>query len=413
MKTRIAWVLVLSLSSLSCSHPSRNPAGLQEVREKPEWYRDEVATQTSGTWRPQGLKPENAEWIDIRGVGDSAWASGGAPQFGQKKAMISGFGRALAAVDPDQTLFRGDFSFINWESVVGVECQSIRRSVDFYFLSHPENIEQAFAHGFNLFSFANNHAQDCNLGKGGADSSLKSGPLMTAEQLEQISDRRADLAWHGVGSRVETPGVSEFTVNGKRVRVALAAIAILGWSIPNSASIDFNHEQDAISRARKIFKGVADSGGDLRVLSIHTQDASGNGRPEAGAFLLLKKLAEIFIKEYGGHIVFGEGPHTWGGVKIVTDRGGRKGVVFTSMGNFIHPGLGGGRDNYVARALFDPSNFSVREVQVVPFMNRGTTVEFYDSNAHLKDVNSNFDWVSMRQPLNGQKVPGWAARFTQ
>lgn len=61
-----------------------------------------------------------------------------------------------------------------------------------------------------------------------------------------------------------------------------------------------------------------------------------------------------FVEKYGGDIVFGSGPHVWKPVRVVRKENGTgKGVIFESLGNFLHPSLGAQSKNFIGRALFD------------------------------------------------------------
>jgi poly-gamma-glutamate synthesis protein (capsule biosynthesis protein) len=107
-------------------------------------------------------------------------------------------------------------------------------------------------------------------------------------------------------------------------------------------------------------------------------------------------VAESFIHSYNGNIVFGHGPHTKAGVKVVQRNDGRKGVIFTSLGNFLHPGLAPHYDNYVGRAVFDFETRQLRFVQVYPLGNTGDSVEFMKTS-EAKSPISNFTWKTGAQ----------------
>jgi poly-gamma-glutamate synthesis protein (capsule biosynthesis protein) len=85
------------------------------------------------------------------------------------------------------------------------------------------------------------------------------------------------------------------------------------------------------------------------------------------------------VKSYGGDVVFGEGPHVWKPVRVVRKGaafGGGTGVVFESLGNFLHPSLGAQAKNFIGRALFDLRTLKLRQVQVLPVANTGRDVKW-------------------------------------
>lgn len=402
-----------------CALPSWTPeripssAALLEVREAESWYLNRVRTSAS---LPSSTFVKSEATIDIRGVGDAAWTFPGGPGNRSATAVGKGFGNALHALDAKGQLFRGDLNFINWESVVGTHCEKIRQSVDFYFLSQPDSVNEAIERGFNLFGLANNHSQDCNFGKAFPDSESKHGPLMTAESFQTLAARSSrPISWHGVGAPRSDDDprfarITSFEIDGRTVRVAFAAIALLAWDIPNASTSLFTEPESERREIDEMLASLASADVDLRILSLHTQDASGS-RGEAGAFLYLKTVAERFVTEYDGDLVFGEGPHTWGGVRVFPKKSGRSGVVFTSLGNFIHQGLSVNADNYIARAILDGETYALKEIQVLPFKNRKTTLSFYPSDAKTKAPRSNFNWQKSTTTVNGETVSSFSAVF--
>ncbi len=409
-------LLFLSLFLLSAGTASAHlfDLGFLSVDEDERWYAERLQTDPEIVASPMGARPSDA-W-DIRGVGDTAWTKSGSPGNRSSIPETPAFGTALDQLDPTGNFLRGHFSFLNWESVIGEACDSIREQVDFYFLSHPDSIRQAFQRGFNLISVSNNHAQDCNLGRTAESLTARRGPEMSAEALQAISaSESSPLLWAGVNAPGESDPyqarVETFEIDGRRVRVALGAISVLSWAIPGVATVNYNEPDEAIRKYTRLLESLSTADADLRILSVHTQDASGHRRKEAAGFRLLKKIGEDFILKYRGDVVFGEGPHTWGGVRVIPREDGHRGVIFTSLGNFIHQGLGSNPDNYVARALFDRNSLQLTEVQVVPFSNHKTRVNFYSPSARPIAPMSNFEWKAFESPLGGKQVSGFSARF--
>ncbi len=386
-----------------------------EVVEPLSWYADKIATDATSAASPLGEPVRDR--LDVRGAGDTAWAYGATPSNGRPLPPPAKFDEAIDAVDPSGALFGGDLNFLNWESVVGERCDSIRSSVDFYFLSHPDSIRQAIGKGFNLFSLANNHAQDCNLGRTVLGGPSVPGPKMTAENFERITKESSrPFNWAGVtapatGEDPFTVRVVPFQIGGRSVRVAIGAVAALPWNIPSAATILTNGAPTEEAKIDLLVSRFRAAPADFRILSIHTQDSSGNGRPEGPAFKLLKHISERFIREGSGDVVFGEGPHTWGGVKVIPSTNGKRGVIFTSLGNFIHGGLRTDSDNYLARALFDRKTLRLREVQVHPFKSMQNSIELYSKASDTKEPNANFRWDVIASKVNGMTAVGYSARF--
>jgi hypothetical protein len=383
------------------------------VIENTIWYRPVVETSSQGLLG--SVDKSSFYGIDIRGAGDAAWAQAATPQTGGLKPIAPGFLTALKNSQSELSIFKGDLSFINLETVVAEYCLKKRMSVDYYFLTHPENINELFNAGFNLFGLANNHSQDCQLAQ--SSISLKSpkvhGPLATQASMERMEEglrsQGQSILWSGVGSvNPHHAKLQTFKIKGKIVRVAMASISIISWEIPNSSytgKIELKDDQ-IVQELLLSFDGL---GADINVLSIHTQDTSGNNRAEGFAVKKLKQLADEFVINHRGTIVFGHGPHTFAGVKVIKKRDGKFGAIFTSLGNFIHPGLSPGNDNYLGRALINPHTFSVEEVQVFPLINKRTYVDFYERESHLLGkLNTNFKLQSI---INEAGVLTLGAKF--
>lgn len=383
------------------------------VIEDTTWYGETVETTDSYQLRLDLNKLDIA--LDIRGTGDTAWTYSATPAYGRKKPRPAGFGDALKVYDPHGEIFTGDLSFTNIESVVGERCDKIRNEVSFYFLTHPESVSQAVDHGFNLLSFSNNHSQDCRSGRAFVKSDKKAGPLMTKEALEGIKPK-GQFIWNGVGEDFPKLSTKVMKIKGKEIQVTMGAISLLNWDIPYGQSFNYDEEgwEAKVTEYLKLFNDYSTG---LKILSIHTQDKSGYKKDEAAAFVALKKVAMEFVEQYDGDIVFGHGPHSWGGVKMVEKKNGKKGVIFTSLGNFIHYGLGAVPDNYIARAIFDIRNLRIKQVHVIPFLNNYKVpppekeedrpeepekifVNYYDvkdlknekTEELLKAVHANFPW---------------------
>ncbi|WP_181256626.1 CapA family protein [Merismopedia glauca] len=134
------------------------------------------------------------EFLDIRGVGDSAMAET------HQQPIKATFGQRLQQFDPTGKSYKGDLSFLNWETTVGTRCNRFWAALgpaSFAFISHPDNLIQAYQKGFNLIGLANNHARDCPQGDNKAN-----GALVSSQHLEKLTQTiGGGWLWHGVGTQ--------------------------------------------------------------------------------------------------------------------------------------------------------------------------------------------------------------------
>jgi poly-gamma-glutamate synthesis protein (capsule biosynthesis protein) len=312
---------------------------------------DETApASTRAALSLDGEAADNRAFLDIRGVGDAGWSE-------SKRPLPATFGEAL---DKFGTAYRGDLSFINWETVVGTRCDAWG-SASFYFLSHPDNLDQMYARGFNLIGLANNHARDCARGPN-AEGRPSSGELMTASFMRAKSEGKTWL-WGGVGEGDPTEVASQtFTVKGKRITVAMGS-GYFGSARSCANSVCANQVDTAM---RKVLATRA----DIRIFALHCMEV---GSPTyCGSELT--DAGQKFLR-LGGDVVFGHGPHVWRPVYVVRKDAGTStnasttGVMFQSLGNFAHPALSDQTKNLLGRALFDLDDLSLAQVQVVPVRN--------------------------------------------
>lgn len=300
--------------------------------------------------------------VDVRGVGDAAWS-----RTHQKDPLAAEYGKALDRFDASGKAYRGHVNYINWETVVGSRCETFDSvytpGKSYAFVSRKENLSQAMDRGYNLVGLSNNHSRDCT---------SPDGETMTAREVQGLGD--GAHAFHGVGlDRESKTKVEVVTIRaGSRdVRVAFGSIYIGGRrSCERSV---------CATDKRTLFENLRAARADLRIVAIHsmnnaTQDELVNAGIE-------------FVKVYGGDVVFGSGPHVWKPVRVVRKPDGKAGVVFESLGNFIHPNLAAQAKNYIGRALFDASTLSLAQVQVLPIQNTGSDVRF--SSANLGDLPMN------------------------
>jgi poly-gamma-glutamate synthesis protein (capsule biosynthesis protein) len=302
--------------------------------------------------------------LDVRGMGDSGWSN-----THEKTPIAADFGKALDRFDASGKGYRGDLSFINWETVVGTGCSEFASAYSpgksYAFVSRAENITQATERGFNLFGLSNNHARDC---LASADTPLHgevASAAMSAKNIEALGDEGALFA--GLASAAHADDfakarVRTFTVKGRKVRVAFGSMYMGRADCPRAA---------CSGDKRALFESMRDAQADVRILSLHSMGPS--DQDEA------VRAGSEFVKSYGGDVVFGEGPHVWKPVRVVrkgASFGGGTGVVFESLGNFLHPSLGGQAKNFIGRALFDLRTLKLRQVQVLPVANAGRDVKW-------------------------------------
>ncbi|MDH4468145.1 MAG: CapA family protein [Bacteriovoracaceae bacterium] len=369
------------------------------VIENAAWYSPQIPTNQN--YKYTNINKDDNPNLDIRGVGDSAWAQDTNPQNGSRSPANPNFNQSLINSNPSLLLFRGDLSFMNLETTIAEYCEKKRMSVDFYFISHPGMINQLAQAGFNVFGLANNHCQDCQMAKSLSYSTQSlHGPLATLESMnrkerELKENYNIDILWAGVNETTEKKNpfdvkLKKFFLKNKWITVAFGSVAVLSWDIMNAAIIKSEMiENDVL--VKKLMKNFDQQNADIKILSIHTQDSSGHMRSEGWAVKKLKKIAEDFINQHDGTVVFGHGPHTFAGVKAIKKKNNKIGVIFTSLGNFIHPGLQPGSDNLLGRALVNPDTFSVEEVNMIPLINRRTKVDFYSQIDQTKNkIHANF-----------------------
>ncbi|PSB03987.1 hypothetical protein [Merismopedia glauca] len=72
---------------------------------------------------------------------------------------------------------------------------------------------------------------------------------------------------------------------------------------------------------------------------------------------------------------------------------GKKGVLFESVGNFIHPALVPGSEHIIGRVLFDIKTLKVRQVQAIPINVNRIYVSF--GGANPSGLKSNLTWQSV------------------
>ena len=307
---------------------------------------------------------EASDLLDIRGMGDSGWAN-----THEKTPIAADFGKALDRFDATGKGYRGDLSFVNWETVVGTGCSQFasvyKPGLSYAFVSRTDNLVQANDRGFNLIGLSNNHARDC---LASADTSLTgevASAAMSAKNIEALGDRKwlfAGLASTAHEDDFAKARVRTFVVKGHPVRVAFGSMYMGRSECPRAA---------CAGDKRVLFESMRDAQADIRILSLHSMGPT--DQDEA------VRTGVEFVKSYNGDVVYGEGPHVWKPVRVVRKGsafGGGTGVVFESLGNFLHPSLGGQAKNFIGRALYDLRTLKLRQIQVLPVANAGHDVKW-------------------------------------
>lgn len=374
MRLRGIAVLLL-LSSSACAVDTAEDAGEAAEAESavvPIAQPDETA--------PESALPAQAldatELLDVRGVGDSGWSN-----THEKDALAAGFGDALDRFDASGTAYRGDLSFINWETVVGSRCDEFATVYSpgrsYAFVSRPENLVQASTRGFNLIGLSNNHSRDCYAAPDTALRGEAASSVMTSKNMEALGD--LPWIWAGISSTRDPSDASRarvrtFRIKDRDVRVAFASTYMGRAECPRAS---------CKGEKRRLLESLRDAPADLRILAIHSMAAPDQEE--------LVQLGVEFVERYGGDVVFGHGPHAWRPVRVVRKANGAgTGVVFESLGNFLHPSLGGQARNFVGRALFDPATLRLAQVQLLPVANGGRNVRW--STADASTVPANLRW---------------------
>jgi hypothetical protein len=309
-------------------------------------------------------------YLDLRGVGDAAWS-----RTHQREPLAAEFGAALDRWDSTGASYRGDINFINWETVVAERCDRFWAPYNpgraYAFVSRAENLAQAYDRGFNLVGLSNNHTRDCY--DDSADG--QDGVDRTLAGMESLDEGRSWL-WHGVGREDAdkvTPTIGTFEVQGRPVRVAFASLYVGRVSCPRAT---------CQSNAPALLEALGQTNADLRILSIHSQ----------GSHDKLIRFGRQFIEEYGGDVVFGHGPHKWKPVHVINKPGGGRGVMFESLGNFIHPNLRAQSKNIVGRALLDLQSLELVQVQAKAVQNTG--YDAVDGPADPTTLEANITWTA-------------------
>ena len=197
--------------------------------------------------------------------------------------------------------------------------------------------------------------------------------------MNDLSKQGANWLWHGVGqpNQKASAAVKTMTIKGKPIKVAFASLYMGGACSYISCVSDKN----------ALLRSLRDSNADVRILSIHSWNSATQQQ--------LVNTGREFIRNYKGDIVFGHGPHVWKPVTIVQSNSGKKGVMFESLGNFIHPNLAAKRQDMIGRVLLDLETLKIRQIQAIPLKVNGAKASFAGALSPRSIPARNFTWRSI------------------
>jgi Bacterial capsule synthesis protein PGA_cap len=332
----------------------------------------ELAHSCSGVVKNDNLLPRepvslsDTELIDIRGVGDSGWSLTHDPI-----PIAAEFGKQL---EKDAILYRGDLNFMNWESAIGNSCESFSKDNVpgslYAFVSRIENLLQAYHAGFNLIGLSNNHSRDCSAQLEDGSETYDDGAAGINTGLGLLrKHRKNQWLWDGIHDAQATVKEQNFRIKGRQIVVAFASLYSGRVACPQST---------CLSDAKKILAQFKTSRARIKILALHSQDS------EAAS----QKIASDFINEADGDIVFGHGPHSWRPVTFIKKANGKTGIIFESLGNFIHPALLAQQNNFLGRVLMNADDLSIKEIQAISFSTEGRSIRIRKNEAPP----ANFSW---------------------
>ena len=289
---------------------------------------------------------DSSELIDIRAYGDSGWS-----WTHESPPIQAEFGQALDDFSPSGEIYRGDLNFINWETTIGYNCEQWHapyvRGRSYAFLARPENIEQAIERNIENFALSNNHTRDCIYN----NETNENGQISSLIYLNQINQDYPNLIYHGVNTENKNiPALIKKSIKGKNIQIAFASYYTGREECP--FSVCANDADQLIQNFKKLTA-------DLKIMMIHTMNDQTK----------LVEVAEKFIREADGDIVFGSGPHRWKPIRYIKKANDRTAIIFDSLGNFLHPSMAEQPRNIIARLLISPENFEIQQIQAISVKN--------------------------------------------
>jgi len=204
----------------------------------------------------------------------------------------------------------GDINFCNLETTV-MDHNDIKPADKAYnFKCHPNAVSAIQDVGFNLFSFANNHAKDYG----------PEGIKETRKWLKKLG-RKRPLHFAGAGENIdEASEPVVFRVHG--VKVAFAAVSNSTRAKEKRAGVASIYKPEPALKKLKAAKA------DIRILSMHAGEER-NSKPVR----VQRNLARSAISKYDVDIVIGHHSHVVQGIEHY-----KGGLIFYGLGNFAMRG---------------------------------------------------------------------------
>ena len=204
----------------------------------------------------------------------------------------------------------GDINFCNLETTV-MDRNDIKAADKAYnFKCHPNAVRAIQDVGFNLFSFANNHAKDYG----------PEGIKETRKWLKKLG-RKKTLHFSGAGEDIdEASEPVVFKTNG--VKVAFSAVSNSTRATEKRAGVASIYKPEAALKKLKAAKA------DIRILSMHAGEEK-NSKPVR----VQRNLARTAIAKYDVDIVIGHHAHVVQGIEYY-----KGGLIFYGLGNFAMRG---------------------------------------------------------------------------
>jgi len=218
-------------------------------------------------------------------------------------------------------LHHDDFSFVNLETPIDPN----RPPSDYpQFNAHPAYLEAAVRGGFDVFSMANNHAND--FGAASVDGTLKA--------LTTLGARRP-LAWSGLREKA-SQSVAPVVLEKGGWRIGFVSLTNLVNRWPGAARVNLVSVWDIWSKKaspenqKALLEKVAawKAGVDVLVVAFH-DGVEYASEPDPLQQEFYRQMVEAGVDVFWGHHPHVLQPWKW----VATDRGPR--LLMYSLGNFV------------------------------------------------------------------------------
>lgn len=339
----------------------------------------------------------NAVEIVVSGGGDLSFSDShlkaGVPDVSSDRVFDQGEYYSWASLTKYiEPLFKNtDINFLNLESVVGFSKRGLKtpKSSGFTFYSHPEGIAHMIENlNINLFSLANNHAND--FGAGGLSN--------TVQSMKDLKNRYPHMQYAGVYANGASIKPIEFNYQGRRV--AFAAV-----KSPNGAgSGNYKLIPMGSSDYNTLIRAFGESQAEIKILSIH-EGVEGKVTFDGNQAARYRDA----VDKGGLNIIFAHHPHVVRPVEMYNGA-----AIFYSLGNFLILGaanLDGRPDHYrnyglVGRVYLElgHSGAKVTAIEAVPL--KGMHKRPYVPEAKVATVNMNY-----LNKLNQTESPKYGVKF--